>query len=394
MTQRRFWAMGAVMALVVLMGGVGPTQAGAAVVSKYPMRTWQVRGTVNAVAYSGSTVYVGGRFDRVVSPSGSKSRARRNLAAFNLKTGAPRRWSPKANAEVRALAVSPNGATVYVGGDFKAVRGVRRLHAASVSAKTGRLRHFSPNISATVKAIAISSNGSSLYLGGPFKKADGHRRLHLASYRLDTGALRSWAPNPHGSNTRSGGSLTAATVAAITLSPTNNTLYVGGVFTRIHGKSRTNGAAISTSKQGTARAFRPKLSHSVTTVDLTSSGKRAFYGGRGPGGFLAAFGSKQGTNLWRRHFDGDVQAATVHGKRLYVGGHFDRVKGRSGGSAVARRHLAAFSLKTGALGGWNPLANSSHGVFGMDSTRGHVAAGGSFTEINRDPQAGFAQFTN
>ncbi|MBA2560966.1 MAG: hypothetical protein H0V07_13980 [Propionibacteriales bacterium] len=389
MTQRRFLPVGAVMALFVLLGGVDPAQA--ATVSNYAMRTWQINGTVEAIAFSGSTVYVGGRFTRVISPSGSQSKVRRNLAAFNVATGAPRRWNPRANGEVRAIAVSPNGATVYIGGDFTSVAGVGRAHVASVSARTGNARHFAPDIAASVRAIAISSDGSKLYLGGPFERADGARRLHLASYRVATGSLRRWAPNPHGSNTQNNRIRQPSTVAAMTLSPNDATLYVGGVFTTIRGKSRTNGAAISAGT-GRVRAFRPSLSHVVLTVDVTSHGKRILFGGRGPGGFIGAYGTRRGTKLWYRHLDGDVQAATVRGRRIYVGGHFDKVAKSTGGS-VTRHHLAVLSVSTGSVGAWNPTANSYPGVFGMASRRGHVAAGGSFTKINGNPQAGFAEFS-
>src|SRR3989442_1339559 len=67
-------------------------------------------GTVDALAISGSTVYVRGNFASI----GGMSRNR--IAALDAASGAATAWNPNADNNVYALAVS--GSTAYVGGGF------------------------------------------------------------------------------------------------------------------------------------------------------------------------------------------------------------------------------------------------------------------------------------
>src|ERR1700722_9780278 len=67
---------------------------------------------VYAMAVSGSTLYVGGTFNKV---NGSY---RDNLAAFNTSTGALTSWQPSAYGKVNAIAAAPNGQAIYIGGGF------------------------------------------------------------------------------------------------------------------------------------------------------------------------------------------------------------------------------------------------------------------------------------
>ena len=82
-----------------------PGPAGAVVA---PLRTGvasqcQTNGRVNAVAYLGGTVYLGGSFTQV------NNTTRNRLAACDAATGNLLSWNPNANGVVRALKVSPPG---------------------------------------------------------------------------------------------------------------------------------------------------------------------------------------------------------------------------------------------------------------------------------------------
>ncbi|HEX2156636.1 MAG TPA: hypothetical protein VHS79_06595, partial [Actinomycetes bacterium] len=72
-------------------------------------------GRVNAVAYLGGTVYLGGSFTSV------DGQPRSRLAACDAASGNLLSWNPSANGVVRALKVSPAGTRIYVGGDFTVV---------------------------------------------------------------------------------------------------------------------------------------------------------------------------------------------------------------------------------------------------------------------------------
>jgi hypothetical protein len=77
----------------------------------------ETNGRVNAVAYLGGTIYLGGSFTAV------EGTTRNRLAACDAATGNLLSWNPNANGVVRALKVSPAGTRVYAGGDFTAVGG-------------------------------------------------------------------------------------------------------------------------------------------------------------------------------------------------------------------------------------------------------------------------------
>jgi hypothetical protein len=85
---------------------------------------------------------------------------------------------------------------------------------------------------------------------------------------------------------------------------------------------------------------------------------------------------------WRVGTHGAVLALATSsdGKRLYLGGSFDRVNGSG------RDHLAAVKVATGELRTrWKPRANDD--VLAMDASPDHVYVGGEFTTINGKPRA-------
>ena len=51
--------------------------------------------------------------------------------AYTLSTGEITSFAPTVNSQVRALAVSADGATLYVGGQFTTVNGVTRNRVAA-----------------------------------------------------------------------------------------------------------------------------------------------------------------------------------------------------------------------------------------------------------------------
>jgi hypothetical protein len=118
---------------------------------------------VFAIAPDGSGgFYIGGDFTHVGGI------ARNDLAHILANRTVDPTWDPNANAPVEALALS--GSTVYVGGDFTQINGsVTRNHAAAVDAQTGVATPWNPNVSDSVYTLTVS--GSTVSLGGAFSGA-------------------------------------------------------------------------------------------------------------------------------------------------------------------------------------------------------------------------------
>jgi hypothetical protein len=366
-----FLAVATALALTVTL-----SRPAAAIVSTTPDPMCQTNGRVNAVAYLGGTIYLGGSFTSV---SGT---TRNRLAACDAGTGNLLSWNPNANGVVRALKVSPAGTRVYVGGDFSAVGGAARSRVAALSPSSGGAFGWSPYVNDSVKAITTSTTGSTVYVGGDFNSAEGAGRSRLASFNATSGNLTSLKPSI------SNGAGNFATVLTLAISPNNQTLYFGGDFALVNGHSRRNAAAVS-SGIGTLRTWSPaSTADAVGELTVSASGNTVFAGGRGAGGYAQAYGpTAGGTPVWNVATNGDVEALAVSSSILYIGGHFTTV------GASTRHHLAALRASGGTLQSWAPDANGVFGAFGAAITSSRVAFGGEFTTINGAGHQGVAQFS-
>jgi trimeric autotransporter adhesin len=129
--------------------------------------TCETNGRVNAVAYLGATLFLGGSFTSV------EGQTRNRLAACDAATGALLSWNPNANGVVRALEVSPAGTRVYVGGDVSAVGGAARSRIAALSPSSGNAFGWNPYVNDSVKSVTTSNSGATVYVGGDFDSAGG-----------------------------------------------------------------------------------------------------------------------------------------------------------------------------------------------------------------------------
>lgn len=194
-------------------GSMLPRNHLAAIDSTGVLTSWDPNAdnSVNALAVSGTTVYVGGDFTKVAG------QARAFIAAVD-STGAATAWNPNANSSVRALAVS--GTTVYAGGNFRNIGGQARMNLAALDS-TGAATAWDPGAGGAVsspRVSAIAVSGSTVYAGGWFATAGGQSRNNVVA--LDsTGAATAWNPNANG--------------AVYALAVREGTIVTGGNFTII-----------------------------------------------------------------------------------------------------------------------------------------------------------------
>src|SRR5581483_2858607 len=240
-----------------------------------------VNGTVYAAVPDGTGgFYLGGSFSTV----GAVERA--GLAHVEADgTVDPSFTVATDTGSIRALALSPNGHTLYVGGAFNTLGGVAapNIGAIDLTGNTATaIPGFAPNSNGTVYALALSSDGSELYVGGNFSFIASVGRSDLVALNASTGAAASnWQPQPSGA------------VRALALSSDDSTLYVGGDFATIGGGTRTRIAAISANTAsigGTVNAMGAGGSganDSVEALALSADGSTLWVGGAftGIGGY-------------------------------------------------------------------------------------------------------------
>jgi hypothetical protein len=369
----------------VLAGAATPAQA--ALVGEAPASSWQTDGKVNAIVVANGKIYIGGSFTHVRAPGAPSGGAVRNhLAALDLQTGVLKPWNPGANDIVNALAVKPNGKTIYVGGHFTKVHGATRLHVAAINATSSTLRPWKANTNGKVDVIKATS--SRVYLGGTFTTLKGKTRNRLGAVSAGSAAsLINWTPHA------------SSEVYTLQLSATGKRIYVGGAFDHMNGKPANHLAAIKTGSGAIAKKFHVHPSYPVFSLAL--AGKTLYVGGAGNGGHVAAFAFKTSTRRWSALTDGEVRAITLRQGVVYVGGHFNNycVGGTGTGNPLlcntntGRRKFLALNQATGNLTSWNPIGNSVQGAFAIRSTKSQVMAGGSFTNIHGTAQQGFVRWT-
>ena len=199
-----------------------------------PLPTVQIDGVAWGQLVVGDVVYVVGSFDNA-RPAGAPKKqqqvARSNILAYDLNTGKLiEDFAPTLNGPGRSLALSQDGKTLYVAGEFDQVNGEwhSRLAAFDLTQGHGTLiSSFKPMFNTTVKDIAVA--GDTLYAGGYFTKVNGQPRVRVAALKASTGQLLNWTASAEGPN---------AQVYAIEVSPDHSKVVIGGSFSSVNGSSQ------------------------------------------------------------------------------------------------------------------------------------------------------------
>ena len=369
--RRRLLARIVVCVLALVLGL--PQVATAATPSDVPSPSWRVNGKVSAVLVVGQTVYVGGRFTTATSPGGEPV-GRRNLAAFDVGTGALRRdFIADAGSTVQTLA--SDGTALYVGGHFGQIRGVTRSRLAKVSLTTGAVDPaFRADANGGVLGLDVRDGW--LYVGGDFSTIGGVSRQRVSKVLASTGAV-------------DGGFVGRADskVTSVVKHPTQDVLYVAGNFTSAGGAPRTGVAAVS-SWTGTAgpQTYQSSV-RPVLDLALNDDGSMLFGALAAGSNSATAWDSATGVRRWRQTTMGDVQAIDHHGGQVYFGFH-------DGFQDDTRLKLMVADARTGVVDdAFRPTFDYFWGVWAIDATATGVVAGGEFTSVSGVPAQGFVRFT-
>ncbi|MDQ1583955.1 MAG: trimeric autotransporter adhesin, partial [Microbacteriaceae bacterium] len=214
-------------------------------VGAYALPTTQINGVAWAQVVVGNTVYVAGKFTNARpagAAAGTNTTPRSNLLAYDITTGNLSSLNVALNAQALAIAASPDGSRVYVGGDFTTAGGGNYYRIVAISTATGLpIGSFRPVMESQVRALAATN--TAVYAGGTFSSVNGTPRGYIAKINAANGSLdTSWAASAD------------YVVDALAVSPDGSKVYAGGRFKNMNGGAHY-GLAMLTGTNGSALAF-------------------------------------------------------------------------------------------------------------------------------------------
>jgi hypothetical protein len=332
-------------------------------------------GGIYCMVLSGNTLYLGGSFSKVGGT------VRNYLAALEASTGRVTDWAPQVASYtymfvIRSLAVSKQ--IVYVGGNFHSISGVARSNIAAVDATTGDVLPWNPTADNEVWSLLVRE--TTVYAGGQFNNIGGQNRNYLAALDAVSGGATPWAPwvgaasfsdryrlhvsamALHNNLLYIGGDLSTDaefnTIRALDvvsgqtrwykkvnnilfkLTVVNNTLYIGGNFTKIdYATLHSDGYE----KEGLPRS-------GLASIDLTTNQ----------------------ITPWNPSSSSAIFCMSIEGDKIYVGGSGLQVNRQS------RKGIAAFNALTGEVTDWVPEVNIKGGIRTLAVTGSDVWVGGQF----------------
>jgi Domain of unknown function (DUF5122) beta-propeller len=388
---------------LVVVAAVGATAATAtpafALSATADTTAWEVNGKVKALALSGNTLYVGGKFGLLRAQGGTPKIKVKSVGKIDATTGVGiPGWGPiittstGAAGQVNALGVSADGSTLYIGGKFDFINGVPVKNFAAVSTATGAVNPaFTHAFGNQVHVILVGPN--LVYVGGAFQQVDGQPRGRIVALNQDGSVNTTFAATANNN------------VRSMALAPDGNTLFVGGNFTTMDGVARVSVARVTldtgaldpwTIPSGVIVA--PQVAWALLPV-----GDRLYGGfGRGPN-YAAAFrldNGSVGTQIWRFNTVGNDESLVMSpdGTRLFVGGHFGTAVLTQTVCGNQQLHgLMSLNPATGALYcDWlpaiTPQGSNYTGAWAMVKSGSNLYVGGFIDAINGVPHSNFVRF--
>lgn len=370
--------------------------------------TWQTNGVVWAMAQSHGTVFAGGTFSAIRPPGaepGTSERKAVNFAAFDAATGKPTDCAldftvGTGTATVRALTVSPDGKTLYAGGNFAAVNGTHVSRVAAIDIPSCKVRTgFSLSVSAPVHALAATDD--TVYLGGDFTTVEGEKRAKFAAVGTD-GELKAWKADAD------------KTGRAVEVTPDGKSVVLGGDFERVR-DADSHALAVVDATSGALRKGYPDrfVPRNSVVKGLYVDETGIYTGNEGTG--TGVFDGRIALDLddfeqrWRDTCLGATQDLAVYQGVLYSSSHAHNCASMGQFPELhERQHLLAESVDDPTpLLSWfpdtddGPLNVEQVGPRAMVVSSGggtdYMWVGGAFSRITSDgnkPQQGLVRFSN
>jgi hypothetical protein len=428
-------AVGVAGVLSVFATACGTRQAGCGPTAAAPVpQEWTVDGTITSVATHCGTIFVGGSFGWIGRSTGA--------AALVDRSGGRRLPFPRFNGEVDAV-VSDRRGGWFVGGSFADVDGrpchalahvrhgsvdwcaariaeVQQLAAGGgrlyVSAGPsaafsccGRLIAFdlrkprapewqlslpprelcrvSGNCGDVSRVDALTARRRTVYAGGVFDSVGGKSSRDLVAVDGASGRVHDW--NAGVTNDRR---LIPSDTEIGSLALAGDTLFVGGSFTRIGGAARQGIASISAS---TARAtsWHPRLRFRLNGPDngdpwvfgLVPSSSRVFVAGYFDAG--SGFVALDPASARPLRWRTSLRFGQSEVFPVSLAGGMLYVAGRTAVDGE-RAFVAAVEARTGRATRWKPKTNGY--VYSVAAAGNDVLVGGSFSSVNTLRRAGLA----
>ncbi|HEU4323837.1 MAG TPA: PQQ-binding-like beta-propeller repeat protein [Roseiflexaceae bacterium] len=340
--------IGALVLALLCFSLAGPSQAPlkAAGPSAVP-GMWHTNGSAKALAISGDTLYIGGKFTQIgqhvsgfaaFTSDGQYDRtfpqlgrvqaiAADGAGGWFLSSDESRSDAPKPSRllHLRADGSIDQGWIANVNGDAeKIVVDSQRVYAYIFNRDDSKrwLMAFDRTAGGPIWGVPVNTvntvvvSGGTVYLGGFFTEVGDPpvTRKYLAAFDGATGVLKPWNPNPNG--------------GVQSMAASGGMVYVSGWFTDINGTP----------------------SDDLVALDAVSG---------------------LPSSTWNADTDGAVVALLADGDTVYAGGEFLSANGEP------RAHLAAFSAATGALTPWKPDPNQVVQTLAIDGDRVYVGVPGT-----------------